>query len=206
MKPFQAVPDSSLPGFKENWIISTAILLWASHDVQMRVRRPGPHDVGAGRPVFGREPGNLRIEWPHDHPVRADRDGSARGVLGIRITALSGAGQHVGDAWDRVSRLRFVSFGVGEPLERKCINAHRWVGHNFWISRHATEAVIPFAQNYCLALCVGVYDPCSAGDVRWPGGHRSGYLRLHRIAGIRRRNLIRRLRVSYTSWIRSIHK
>ena len=64
----------------------------------MRVRRSGPHDLGAGRLVRGRESGSFRIEWPHDYPVRTYLDGHARGVIWIRIAALSGTGQHVVDA------------------------------------------------------------------------------------------------------------
>jgi hypothetical protein len=64
----------------------------------MRVRRSGPHDVGAGRLVRDWQSGSFGIEWPHDHPVRTYLDGHARGVIGIRIAALSGTGQHAGDA------------------------------------------------------------------------------------------------------------
>jgi hypothetical protein len=80
------------------FLTSTSILLCASPDVQMRVRRSGPHDLGAGRLVHGRESGSFRIEWPHDYPVRTYLDGHARGVIWIRIAALSGTGQHVVDA------------------------------------------------------------------------------------------------------------
>ena len=54
-----------------------------SHDVHMRVRRSGPHDVGAGRPVCGRQSGGLRIKRPHDHPVRTYLYGRARHIMGI---------------------------------------------------------------------------------------------------------------------------
>jgi hypothetical protein len=68
---------------RENWIISMSIFLWASHDMQMRVGRSGPHDVGSGRLVRGRKSGSFRIEGPHDHPVGTNLDGHARGVMGI---------------------------------------------------------------------------------------------------------------------------
>jgi hypothetical protein len=62
---------------------STSIFLGASHDMQMRVGRSSPHDVGSGRLVRGRETGSFRIEGPHNHPMRTYLDGHARGVMGI---------------------------------------------------------------------------------------------------------------------------
>jgi hypothetical protein len=68
---------------------------WTPHDMQVGIRRPGPHDVGAGRLVCGRQSGGLRIKRPHNHPVRTDRNGRACRIVRIRITALCCARQHV---------------------------------------------------------------------------------------------------------------
>src|SRR3989441_3924513 len=135
----------------ENWLISTSILLWASHDVHMRVGRSGPHDVRTGRLVGSRQSGGLWIEQPHNHPVRTYSNRRTRRVIRIGIATLRSACQHIGDAGGCVGRLGFVSFGVGEPLHGSCIHTHGWFGDNVWIARHTREVVAAFAQHNHLA-------------------------------------------------------
>src|ERR1700730_6871950 len=40
--------------------------LWTPHDMQVSVWRAGPHDVGPGRLMRGRQSGGFWIEGPHD--------------------------------------------------------------------------------------------------------------------------------------------
>src|SRR5258708_12936772 len=75
--------------------IEASILLRTSHDVHMRVRRPSPHDVRAGRLVCGRQPGSFRIERPHNHPVRTYSNRRTRGVVRIGIASLVATIKHV---------------------------------------------------------------------------------------------------------------
>src|SRR5260370_37510327 len=44
-----------------------------SHNMEVGIGRPSPHDVGPVRLMGGRQAVALRIERPHDHPVRTDR-------------------------------------------------------------------------------------------------------------------------------------
>src|ERR1700733_1674445 len=57
--------------------------LWTSHDVHMRIRRSGPHDVGASRLMPGWQSCSLRIERPHDHPVWPHGDCRTGFVIGV---------------------------------------------------------------------------------------------------------------------------
>lgn len=54
-----------------------------SHDVQVSIRRTCPHDVRAGIAMRNRQAGRFRIEGPHDHPVRWNRDRRTRLVVRI---------------------------------------------------------------------------------------------------------------------------
>ena len=85
--------------------------------MEVGIGRSSPHDVGARRLVRGWQAGGFRIKWPHNHPVRADRDGLTGHIVRIDITALSGSGQHVDNTWLRVGGLRFASSEIGEPLQ-----------------------------------------------------------------------------------------
>ena len=75
--------------------------LWTSHDMHMRVRRAGPHDVGSSRLMRGWQSGSLRIERPHDHPVWPHGDCRTGFVIGVRIAPLRSACEHVSDTRDR---------------------------------------------------------------------------------------------------------
>jgi hypothetical protein len=68
---------------RRSGLFRQSILLWAPHDMQMRIGRSGPHDVCTGRLVRGRQSGSFRIKRPRDHPMRTDLDGHARRVVGI---------------------------------------------------------------------------------------------------------------------------
>jgi hypothetical protein len=59
-----------------------------------------------------------------------------------------------------------LSFGVSEPLQRCGIDTQGRLANNFRFARHAGEAVVPLAQNYALALRIGVEDPGCLGDIR----------------------------------------
>ena len=126
--------------------------------MQVRIRRPSPHDVGACRLVRGRQAGGLGIEWPHNHPVRADRDGLAGRIVRIGITALRGSGQHINNAWFRVGGLRFASSEIGGPLHRRRICTQGRVANYSWISRHTGETIAAVTQDYSIAFRIGVND------------------------------------------------
>jgi len=166
-------------------------LLGTSHDVHMRVGRSGPHDVRAGGLVCSRQSGSLRIERPHNHPVRTYRYRRTRGVIRIGIASLRGTGKHVGNSRNAVRWLWFVSAKVRCPLHRCGIHAHRRLTDNVWIPRHTGEPVAALAQDHSIALRICIDDPCCIGDTSWAGRHRAGYFDFRRIAAARRRTLIR---------------
>jgi hypothetical protein len=87
--------------------------------------------------------GGLRIKCPHDHPLRADRDGLAGRIVRIGITALRGSSQHVDNAWLRVGGLCFASSEIGGPLRRGHVCTHRRAANYSGISRHTgSESII----------------------------------------------------------------
>ena len=47
-----------------------------THDIYVRVWSASSHDVGARGLMICKQASRLRIEWPHDHPVRANFDRS----------------------------------------------------------------------------------------------------------------------------------
>src|SRR5258708_13274538 len=117
--------------------IEASILLRTPHDVHMRVRRPSPHYVRAGRLVCGRQPGSFRIERQHNHPVRTYSNRRTRGVIRIGIASLGGPGKHVRNSGNAICWLWLVSTEVRCPLHRCCIHAHSTPPDNVWFPAHA---------------------------------------------------------------------
>jgi hypothetical protein len=170
------------------------LFLWTSHDVHMRVRRSSPHDVRAGRLVCGRQPGGLRIERPHNHPVRTYSNRRTRCVIRIGIASLRGAGQHVGNSRNAVRWLRFVSAKVRCPLHRSRICAHGRLADNVGIARHAREAIVALAQNHFVALGICIDDSRGLRNIIWSCGHCPSDFFLCRVTCLRRYSVVRTLR------------
>src|SRR5580692_2837782 len=107
---------------------------------------------------MSRQPRGLRIKRPHAHPVRAYCDGWAALVIGVGIAPLRSACEHVSDTRYLVGRPGFMGFGVGEPLQRSSVCTHGRIRNHLGISRHTGETVAALAQDYSIALRIGVND------------------------------------------------
>jgi len=174
--------------------IEASILLRTSHDVHMRVRRPSPHDVRAGRLVCGRQPGSFRIERPHNHPVRTYSNRRTRGVIRIGIASLGGTGKHVRNSGNAICWLWLVSTEVRCPLHRCGIHAHRRLTDNVWIPGHAGEPVAALAENHSITLRICIDDSRGLGNIIRSRGHCPSYFFLCRITSLRRYSVVRSLR------------
>jgi hypothetical protein len=51
-----------------------------------------------------------------------------------------------------------MGFGVGEPLQRSSVCTHGRIRNHLGISRHTGETVAALAQDYSIALRIGVND------------------------------------------------
>ncbi len=170
------------------------------------IRRAGPHYVSARLLVCDRQSGGLRIEGPHDHPMRAYLNGRAGRIEWIRIIALCGSSQHVDNTGDRVGRLRFAGFEIRSPLHRRRIRAHGGLPDHVWIPRHTGEAVTALSEHDHFALSIRVDDPCRVGDFwrsRRQGTCDLGLSRLARVCG---GSMIRGLGLSCASRVRNVHE
>src|SRR5215472_5559836 len=131
---------------------------WAPHHVQMRVRRPRPHDVRAGISMRVWQAGGLWVKRPHNHPMWSDRDRRTGFVVRIGIATLSSTREHVSDSRNGVGWLGFVSCKISGPLHRWSVGAHRRIPDYIRIAWHAGKAVRTFTQDYYMSLRIFVDD------------------------------------------------
>src|ERR1700679_4339041 len=122
-------------------MVSDGWLLWPSHNMDMRIGRACPHDVGAGWLVPRRQPSQFGIEGPHDHPVRPDLDGRTGLVIGVGIASLLGAREHISDPRYRVERFWQMTAKRVVPLHRCLVFAHRRGGGAVWVGTGARPPV-----------------------------------------------------------------
>jgi hypothetical protein len=153
----------------------------------MGVRRARPHDPGPGLGGLLRQSAGLRIEWPHDHPMRGLFYGRAGGGVRVGCAPVCAPGQHVNDAGLGIGRLWFVGFPIARPLQRRRIGAHCNIADHSGMSRETSEAVRAIAQDRHLALRIHVHDLGGFGDLGRRGRESALDLGLFRFRAVSQR-------------------
>ena len=134
--------------------------------MQISVRRPGKHDPGAGVPDCRRQSAMIGVEGPEDHPVRANRYGGARSVMGLSVAVLRRATEHVAKPWRRVRRLGLAFKQILEPLHAQGVDTHRRIADDIFIAGHADPLVRALSQDLGHAALL-----IHLGDRRVLGNH-----------------------------------
>jgi hypothetical protein len=138
-------------------ISSPRLILWGSHNVNMCPRCASPHDVCASGLVSCRQPCGLRIKRPQNHPVRSNGDRRARLIRPVGVTPLCRHSQHVFDARDGSTGLRFVMFKVAMPLHRDFVSAHRRHANSGRIAGHAGKVICPLIPSESISATVASF-------------------------------------------------
>jgi hypothetical protein len=118
-----------------------------SADVQVGVGSSGKHDP---RPRVAHrrwESAEHRVERPENHPVRANRYGGARPILGVRVAVLCCVTKHVAETGCPIGWPRLPCHRVSEPLHPQLIDTHWGSANLVLIAGYANPSVRAFTKD-----------------------------------------------------------
>ena len=91
------------------------MLPWRTADMQVRTRRAGEHHQRSCVAHDRWQTREFRVEWPKDHPMRANWDGRARPIKRIGIAPLQSPIEHVYQPGFGIRRFGLLCHDIHHP-------------------------------------------------------------------------------------------
>src|SRR6202789_4433790 len=142
-----------------------------STDMQIGIWGFIEHDPCACISDCRRQPTDLRIEGPHDHPMWSDRYGWTSLVKRIGVAMLCRSTEHVTQPRNSVRGLRLTRMSIHEPLHRHRVRTHGRIADHVFISGHADPLIGSFPKHSHFAVFVFVHHRRILGDFRRSSEH-----------------------------------